>query len=279
MDQTRFTLLGIVAAAVLAIVSGFLSQWYAAGARPSGDGSAPMQTVLAQTIAAVTLTAEALPTPEANSVSKLIPEESATDAFYADLLLRARGWDLVVFDGFDDNTSGWGTGDSTTRATGQRIVEEGHYVWELDAYESLTWASGSLGAPFEEFMASVDVDRDSAENGSIGIVFRLNDYDNYYQFNLCPGSQSFDLWRQLNGDWETLNACETTNAINPLGTNTLTVIALENSYFLYINDTFVNAFDSSTLTNGLVGVSVDLDQDQANRFIFDNFELRSPLNQ
>lgn len=281
MDQTRYTLIGIFVSAALAIMAGFLSQWYSAGARPTGNGAQPTETMLAQTVAAVTQVAETLPTPIATEFvgnsSKLGPEP--TNTFYDNVLERGRGWQLIEFDSFDDNENGWGTGIASNRADGERRIRDGQLVWDLIGLQSLTWADGVIGAPFDDFLVSVDVERDSAEIGSIGLVFRQQDYDNYFQFQLCEGPQQYEVWQKLNDEWTSITSCTDTNVPTLDGPNNLSVVALDSSYFLFVNDQLVETFDNSDFSGGIVGVTIDLDADQTNRFIFDNFELRAPLDQ
>ncbi len=279
MDQTRYTLVGIFISALLAISAGILAQWYAAGARPTITGANETRLMVEQTAMAVTRQAELLPTPipaSSDSASNLV---EPTKSFYDSLLDRAYGWPLVAFDSFDDNARGWGTGTASNRASGYRAVENGQLVWDLVGLESLTWTDGTVGAPFDEFMVSVEVERDSAEIGAYSLIFRQEDVNNLFQFGICPGNTRFEIWRNQDGEWTNPVKCTEHSAIRPDGSNKLTVVALNNSYVFYVNQTLVDTLDDDAFSNGLVGVAVDLDADQTNIFKFDNFELRAPLKQ
>ena len=277
MDQTRYTLLGLIITIALAVMSGLGAQWYQAGARPDGSQVTLLRNNLEETRVAVTQTAIFLPTPVGQISAEPTPQPTPT--YYGSLYNRARNWQLITYDAFDNNNRGWGSGEASNRVSGRRGIDDGFYFWDLEAVDDFTWSTAPISAPFDEYLVSVEVAKNSAEIASSGLVFHFIDFDNYYQFSLCSDDASFELWRKLEENWTNLIPCQKNGVISAEGSNRLAIVVQNGSFFLYINDTYVDSIDDNSLTGGSVGVSVDMDLGQRNFITFDNFILRSPLDE
>lgn len=275
MDDTRTTFIGLVAAALLAVIAGLLTQLFTDEQRVDQRTGEATYISVTQTIEAVTLTAEHI--PDINPTETLTPtvvELSEHEFLYQ---VAREEWSLVAYEPFDDNQRGWAVGGDGDLSRGRREVRDGHYRWEVTALDDFTWITAPIEAPFENFYISAEMSKRGTTSGSHNLAFRYNDEDNSFDFGICEDGASYQAWRQVEDEWTQLIECVESEWIRPNETNILAVLAQTDQYHLYANGHYLTTIEDDTLTGGSVGVSIDLDSDQTNLFEFDNFELRVPL--
>ena len=276
MDDTRTILFSLLAAALLAVMAGLITQLFIDEQRVDSDSGAATYASVTQTVDAVTLTAQHIPDIGRPTVT---PAPVNIELSNYDLLLNIarEEWSLVAYEPFENNERGWSEGNEGERSRGGRGIEQGHYRWEMTAIEDFTWTSAPIEAPFTDFYVSVEMQKRGLASGGQNLTFRYNDGDNYFDFGVCADGVSYQIWRQFEDAWKELVACEESEAIRPNQANTLAVLAQIDRYHFYANDTYLTTIEDTSLTGGSVGVSIDLDADQTNIFEFDNFEVRAPL--
>lgn len=273
MDRTRLTLVLLVLLVVVLVLGGMLAQYLGAAGGLERAEAAATRAVLGQTAVAVTATAAVIPTfPPPPDVTALTPTASTYDL----LLALAQEWPLVVYEPFDRNTRGWGTGAGGARVSGTRAVEEGRYVWDVAAVDDFNWLSTPIVADYPDFYIAVRVERVDQAVGAQNLVYRYIDDDNFYDFGICTDGRSYQVWRQYRDEWTQLIRCTPHPALRPAAANRLAVIAQRDRYLLFANDRYLTTFDDDLLSGGSVGVSVDLAAGRANLLLFDDFELRAP---
>ncbi len=272
MDNTRRTLLGLIFSGLIAILVGVILQLVWNTERLSEDSAAATRTVLDQTVVAITATAEIIPTPT-RFVAR--PTTDATTSNYDSVLKLANEWPLVVYEPFDENLRGWSTGGNGTYSWGERRIVDGRYRWDLTAVESFIWYTAPISVPFDDFFASVTVDKVDRIAGDTSIVFRYVDGDNYYEFGLCDDVTQFRVYIENAGSRSSLVDCTPHRAINSAESNRIAVLAQSDRYLLFINDHYVTTLNDETHSRGSVGVGLDMDEGQANVFEFDDMVVRS----
>lgn len=272
MDNTRRTLLGLIFLVLIGLLVSVILQLLWNTERLAEESADATRTLLAQTIAAITATADIIPTPT-EFVPKSTPEPPPSN--FDSLLEIAHSWPLFTYEPFDNNLRGWSVGDSGTYSLGTRQITDGHYRWELTAIEGFVWWTAPINVPFEDFYASVVIDKQDRSAGDTSIVFRYTDGDNYYEFGLCDDVGQYRVFKETDGTRTRVVACADHPAINSAERNTLSVLAQANRYLFFINGQYVNTLNDSDLKRGGVGVGLDMDEGQANIFEFDDMVVRS----
>jgi tetratricopeptide (TPR) repeat protein len=118
----------------------------------------------------------------------------------------------------------------------------------------------------------VEAQQISGEQGSYGVVFRIDGADNRYYFDIS--NSQFSVYLMYNNNWTPLIEWTWVSAIRPNESNRLTVSAQGSHFTFFINDLFVGEADNDRLSYGRVGLAVELYNagDEA-VFEFDNFEI------
>lgn len=272
MDNTRWTLVGLLFSALVAIIVGVILQLWWNTERLSEESADATRIVLDQTIVAITATSELIPSP-----TPFVPQATAEPppSNFDSLLEVANGWPLFAYEPFDNNLRGWSVGERGTYSLGTRSIADGRYQWELTAIEGFVWWTAPIGVPFDNFYASVIVDKQLRDAGDTSIVFRYDDGDNYYEFGLCDDVNQYRVYKETEGTRTAVVNCADHPAINSAERNTLAVLAQGSRYLLFINGQYANTLNDDDHTGGSVGVGLDMDEGQANLIEFDDLVVRS----
>lgn len=183
---------------------------------------------------------------------------------------------VIFSDSFDSNMQDWPTGTSDGElGTHERSLSNGKYLWEALAKQGLAMkAFPKVADPVTDFYLTVDALLDSGPTDSeYGVVFRLDDNNNYYSFQ-ANDDQKFSFWLRYNGKWIKLLDWKKTSAIRPGEVNRIGVLAEGSRFSFFINDQFVGEAEDDRLAVGRVGFYVLTRPDEVqNVFEFDNFKL------
>ncbi|MFC2082084.1 family 16 glycoside hydrolase [Candidatus Bipolaricaulota bacterium] len=110
--------------------------------------------------------------------------------------------------------------------------------------------------PFGTFQLEVDVRHISGESNltAAGIVFRLDDWDNYYGFRISP-TGTYSIWKEVGGSWTDLVGWTSSAAIREdIATNHLTVLADGSSLVFLINGEEVDEVVDTSFSTGFIGI-------------------------
>lgn len=272
MDNTRRTLVGIILSALIAVLVGVVLQLAGNTERLGVESAESTRTTLDQTRVAVAATNDILPTP---TIFTALPTAEVTPSNFNLLLTLANDWPLLVYEPFDDNLRGWTTGGNGIYSRGERNIEEGRYRWQLTAIEGFTWWTAPIDVPFDNFYASVTMDKQDHVSGDTSMVFRYNDGDNYYEFGLCDDVTQYRVYKETNATRTALVACTAHAAIHANASNRLSVLGQTDRYLLFINDQYITTIDDDDHKDGGLGIGLDMDEGQVNVFEFDDMVVRS----
>lgn len=187
-------------------------------------------------------------------------------------------WAVVMCDPFDNNVNDWYIGDyEGDRAIGNKRIEDGKYLWQAEAIDSVIWWTVPKITDLSDFYLTVQARRvEGPEKTQYGLIFRRADGDNYGLFKIRD-SGDFKFSIRSDGKWFTVLDWAESTAIRPGETNRLTVRAEGSHYTFYINDQYVAEADEDRLLQGDVGLAIEMpDAGDECRFEFDNFEVREP---
>lgn len=147
--------------------------------------------------------------------------------------------------------------------------QDGAYEVNLDQANQLAWSL--LGGSYADVSTAVDATlRASAENSAAALLFRYQDSDNFYIFNVAKnGTYSLELRR--NSQWTQLIDWTPSPAIRGLNQpNRLRVDAAGDTFTLYVNDTRLGAATDDTFQSGKLALAVNTFDDGGARVAFDN---------
>jgi len=168
-----------------------------------------------------------------------------------------------VFDVFTDNANGWSIERQDSDAAVETFtIANGVLRWEIEAKRDLVSFNSPDGDAnfFEdgEVMADFEMTR-GPDDAAYALLFRYVDADNYYIFNVSPGTQSYSLFVRVNDVWETLVDYTDASAINRSGINRLRARVEDTTIILEINDQVVETLNDNTIIEaGYAGIAVTL---------------------
>ena len=180
-------------------------------------------------------------------------------------------------DDFSTNFNDWFIStDSSEWGTSSSEIKEGKYIWETKAKTSFFFGI-SLDTyvvnDFEAGMAAKLV-AGSPDRACYGVAFRKY-LDNYYFFEVC-GNKQYAVSMSRAGQWIRLVEKASSPAIVPGQTNWLMVTGKGNQFDFYVNGQHLASMSDNTLPVGVVGIGVEVGENQNATFEFDKFILRSP---
>ena len=140
-------------------------------------------------------------------------------------------------DNFSNPASGWPSADTAYWVNGYLNGE-----YRLSAKRA-AFGAVTRGDRSDNLIVEVDVRQSSAVNGSLGLMFYLNDdWSNFYTFEIYPATQEYAIFRYLNDQWS-LVAYGLTGAIHAgQNTNRLRITSQGEQYSFWINNTALGAW-------------------------------------
>ena len=210
---------------------------------------------------------------EGDAVLGLIESEQWYQVYDA-----AANWPLQVFDSFDSDSGIWSVGPyDGTLVSGTREITQGVYRWDLTAKSGFAFRGIPDLEPVADFYLAAYIRVISQlQDAEAGIVFRMENGNNYYRFDI-DDQQNFEVLLRENGNWQTVYS-DSSSVINPVQDgNHLAVTCVGSKCVFFINGEFVTFLDSIRFLSGLNGVLSAMNNtgDQG-VFEFDDFELRVP---
>ena len=153
-----------------------------------------------------------------------------------------------------ETASQWSESESDTS---KQWIEGGEYhvQYKLSEAKQYAYFNNDQG-PFNAFQLEVDVRHISGESNltAVGIVFRLEDWDNYYGFRISPAG-TYYIWKEVGGTWTTLVGWTASSAINEdAAANHLMVIADGTTLVFQINGQEVDQVVDNSFSSGYIGI-------------------------
>ena len=206
--------------------------------------------------------------------SVIVPEELRQES-------DASRWNALLFDNFTSNDdNNWLVGSQTSEYFDpvSRVIADGRYRWEAIVKRansiSKVWLGDYQVSDFHLIVNSKHFTGTRA-NSAWGVVFRLQDNQNYYWFRMTD-SKFFGVSVSEGGQWRDLVEWKRTETIKPNGVNQLEVIARESHFLFLINGQIVSEVDDDSFSQGLVGLAIE-GYTQGEKIVFDflDFTLRA----
>lgn len=185
--------------------------------------------------------------------------------------------DMLIFDSFDDNSSGWTIGEKENEwwRGNKYLTDFGTYRWEMEGVQSFVHHDEPEMPEITDFTLNVMAQRiEGPEATSIyGVVFRQQaESDSFYEFKIAD-DQTFKVSLSQGPDWTTLIDWSDATAIQPGAMNMITVEAQGGYFSFWINGEKVGEIEDYTLIQGKVGLVAELDEGEKAIFEFDDFDL------
>jgi len=164
-------------------------------------------------------------------------------------------------------------------ATPRRDYEAGEYFIELiEQTNDGRWSAHSHQT-FSDFAAEVQVRFETdVESVRGGLVWRMQDGDNYYRFTISSTGQ-YILEKFVDGVMQTLIPFTASPHINTgIATNNLKVVAVADLISIYVNDQHLADFTDSSFSEGKIGLraGVRTESPTTTRVFFDNLRIYAP---
>lgn len=186
--------------------------------------------------------------------SVIVPEElrQAVDA---------EQWHTLLFDNFSSNDNNWlvGTQSSEYFDPLSRVISDGRYRWEAqvsrDSSISKVWLGEYKVTDFH-LTANAKHILGSRANSAWGVIFRVQDNQNYYWFRITD-TKFFGVSVTKAGEWSDVIEWTRSETIKPNGVNQLEVIARETHFIFLINGHIVREVEDDRFSQGLVGLAIE----------------------
>jgi len=179
---------------------------------------------------------------------------------------------LAYQDDFSDHSSGWD--DAFDRYT---IKQYGNNKYYIEVMTSNLVAWGLANRDVANFRLEVEATQESGPNNNgYGILFRFQDRDNYYRFDVS-GEGYFLLSKFYRGEWTTLIPWTPSPALNVgQATNKLMVEALGTRIRVFANDVELGQVTDDSLSHGNFGFFANTFSEPNLVVSFDNIKLWIP---
>lgn len=204
-------------------------------------------------------------------------QRDAIAAGYAAALDLANQLPLMIRDEFDTQDYGWAEAPRAEYETNycEFLIEESAYHILIETKN----ASGSCwtGVPRSagNFLFTADLSASNRRDLTADILFRFQDWDNYYVLSLDSTHQQFFIGQYLDGKLNDLADWTSEKLINKTGVNQVSIIGAGNQITLYINQNVVAGFTDPTAQSGSIVIRTNLNETKASYdLVVDNVILR-----
>jgi TolB protein len=179
---------------------------------------------------------------------------------------------LVYEDDFSNPSSGWD--DAFDRYTTKQYGNNKYYI-EVTTSNLVAW--GLANRNVGDFRLEVDAAQEAGPNNNgYGILFRFQDRDNYYRFDIS-GDGFFLLSKFHEGEWVTLVPWTASSAINiGQSDNRLSVEAIGSEIRVYANDNLLTEVEDEAFTGGNFGFFASTFSEPNLTVSFDDIKLWTP---
>jgi hypothetical protein len=162
----------------------------------------------------------------------------------------------------------------TTSSNGERWLEDGELHIKVLTANYVIW-SRLEDYRYDDLTMEVDARVVSGSGGNYGLLFRVENNDNYYRFVVSTTGR-YRVMKLVNRSWENLKSWTTSSAVKTgKSTNRLKVVAQGSSITVYANGQELTAVTDSDFTRGEVALVAAAGTTADFEVAFDNFEVKS----
>lgn len=190
-------------------------------------------------------------------------------------------WSTLVYDGFISNHNEWSTGSQTSEYFNplNRSIAEGRYRWEAKVGKAPSIITAWLkGYPVSDFHLTANCKHIHGRRAgsSWGVVFRIQNNQNYYHFRVRD-DRFFAFSTNKDNQWLPIVKWTSTNLVKPNGVNQLEVIGCDAQFTFLINGQIVSEANDDHFSSGQVGLSIEgYNAGEEITFDFMDILLRAP---
>jgi hypothetical protein len=179
---------------------------------------------------------------------------------------------LVYQDDFADQASGWD--DAFDEYT---LKQYGAHKYHIEVNTPNLFAWGLANRDIADSVLEVTTKQwEGPNNNSYGVIFRLQDKDNFYRFDIT-GDGFFLLSKSVDGKWLTLVDWTSTPAINTgQAENDLRVSALGAKISIYANGRFLAEVEDESFRHGDIGFFAGTFDEPNVHISFDDLRVWAP---
>lgn len=152
----------------------------------------------------------------------------------------------------------WGA-DGWTPVSGSWSINDGQYCQTVDADESGEAVSIFEGMEFDDFVFEVDIQSDTINDPglyNIGVVFRYEDFNNYYYALFHPGYSggAFRAEKMVDGVATRIVDNTSFETVSIYSTSNFKIEANGTSFNAYLNDNLITSWEDSSFNAGKIGL-------------------------
>ncbi len=179
---------------------------------------------------------------------------------------------LLKYDDFSDPSSGWKEGTSASATWGYSgggyeigvtAPNDGWMSWLGDVYDNVAFAS--------DVYTSTDYG-----SWTYGLVFRLQDLDNFYELSIY-GDDTATLWKMAGGQWTQISDLVDLAPTASDGWRHLAVSMMMDSFVAYVDDVPIGPVYDGTFTQGKMGYHESTLDESYFMVHFDEYAIWSPI--
>lgn len=269
-------LLGLICCglAVMVIAINLQTQAREAAAAPSRTALSQIRTATAEYVAVQAVTA----TQKAQATQAV--QATQTAQALQTLYNQALGWPLVLSDTFEMDLNYWYTAEDKEDdlTIGNWQLVEGVYRIQLEAKQGFSqWMWPDVQHDLHDFYLATTLEFHSGpETMEGGLQFRVTEDGGFYLYAIYLDG-NYALYQRSTGGWKSLLGKTPTRLVQPDNPNRLELIALGDTFYLFLNGELLDILSDNTLTSGWVGLESGLSKEgDQGVWIFDDFVVRAP---
>ena len=199
------------------------------------------------------------------------------NAGYAAALELANKLPLMIRDEFDTPDYGWPESPPTEYETNfcEFKIGDGAYHMRIETKNSSgsCWTTAPRSA--KNFLVSTDLSAAARKDLTNDILFRFQDWDNYFYLSIDTNSQQFFIGQYLDGKLTNLADWTEEKTIHKNGVNQVSIIGVGNQITMFINQDVVAGFTDPAPKSGNIVIRANLyETSSSHDLVIDNFILR-----
>jgi hypothetical protein len=174
-------------------------------------------------------------------------------------------------DNFSQDRGNWSL---TTSSNGKRWLEDGELHIKVLTANYVIW-SRLKDYHYDDLTMEVDARVVSGSGGNYGLLFRVENNNNYYRFVVSTTGR-YRVMKLVNRSWKTIKDWTTSSAVKTgKSTNRLKVVARGSSITVHANGQELTTITDSDFTRGEVALIAAAGTAADFEVAFDNFEVKS----
>jgi predicted nucleic acid binding AN1-type Zn finger protein len=179
---------------------------------------------------------------------------------------------LIYSDDFSNTSSGW---PQESTEAGECYYKDGEFHGTVTKFDWAWWQYNRNAGRFSDFTLESDVRLVSGQNTSrYGLIFRCQDYDNFYLF-LVSADGNYLMGTRLDGKWTELKRWTVSEYVEKdYSSNHLKVVCKGSQIEVYANGHYLTTIIDNSFADGYIGGIIDTSESNAH-VAFDNLKVYS----